>query len=165
MGDGSGISAGGRDLDPVRGGLLFLVLGLAIAGYGASDYRQQSAAVDAAVEVDATVVETSVESVSAGSSTSVDYRPAVTFEYAYDGEAYTSGSVFPSSLDPTYDTRSAAESVLSDYEAGERATAYVDPDSPGEGFLVNRESNTPLLAVGIGAVFALLGASKLRDGL
>lgn len=162
--DGFSIRVGGREVDPVRGGLLALVLGLAVAGYGGYDYQQQRQALADAVEVEATVVETGVEATSGSSNPGASYRPAVTFDYRYGGQNYTSHSVFPSSTTPNYDTRSAAAAVLDGYEAGETATAYVDPDDPGSAFLVHRESSGPLLAVGIGGVVALLGFGALVTG-
>lgn len=164
MSDESSVTVAGKKLDPVRGGLLFAVLGLAIVGYGAYDYTQQSAAVEEAVAVDAAVVETGVEPVSTG-STGADYRPTVTFEYSYQGSSYRSDRVYPSALDPNFDTRSAAADVLDGYAENESVTAYVDPDEPGEAFLLNERSNTPLVALAIGAVFVLVGAANVRKGL
>ena len=162
--DGFSIRVGGREIDPVRGGILCLVLGLAVAGYGAYDYQQQQQALADAVEVDATVVETGVESSRGGSNPGVDYRPTVTFDYRYDGQNYTSHSVFASSTTPDYDTRSAAAAVLDSYEAGGVATAYVDPADPESAFLLRRESGGPLLAVGIGCVMSLLGLGSVFGG-
>jgi hypothetical protein len=138
MNDDEGISVriGGRELDPLRGGLLALVLGLAIAGYGAYDYQQHQQALADADEVNATVVATGVEAISGSSNPGSEYRPTVTFEYRYDGRNYTSGNVFPSATTPNYDTRSAAADVLSGYRAGDsvrrsgRAGVGV-PDPPG----------------------------------
>jgi hypothetical protein len=163
--DGISVRVGGREIDPIRGGLLALLLGLAVTGYGAYDYQQQQQALEDAVTVDATVVETGVETRSGSSSPGAEYEPTVTFEYRYDGENYTSHSVFPSATTPNYDTRSAAVSVLDGYEAGDTATAYVDPDTPGEAFLLDKRSRGPVIAVAIGGVVALLGVSSLFTGL
>ncbi|WP_132058614.1 DUF3592 domain-containing protein [Halorussus amylolyticus] len=161
MSDGSGFSVGGKQLSAAQGGLLFLVIGLGASGFGAYDYVQQSDAVNEAVEVDATVVETGVDSVRGGSSPGVDYKPEVTFEYEYDGETYTGNNVFPATISRNYDTRSAAASVLEGYDEGETVTAYVNPDSPGDAFLKDEKSNSPLLFVGIGGLFAVVGGSSL----
>ena len=167
MNDDEGISVriGGRELDPLRGGLLALVLGLAIAGYGAYDYQQQQQALADADEVNATVVATGVEAISGSSNPGSEYRPTVTFEYRYDGRNFTSENVFPSATTPNYDTRSAAADVLSGYRAGEPATAFVDPAAPGSAFLIHRESGGPVLAVAIGGLLGLLGVGSLVKGL
>lgn len=145
--------------DSSRGVLVFLVISVAIAGYGGYDYLQQSEAVRDAVEVDATVVATGVEQES-GRRGRVDHRPTATFEYSYEGETYTGNSVFPGSVTPTYDTESAAREVVADYETGDTVTAYVDPASPGSSFLKNQQTDTPVKLVAIGLVGVLLTAVK-----
>jgi len=99
----------------VRGAVLMLVIGLAATGYGAYDYTQQSNAVEDAVEVDATITDLDIESTSAGSSTDVSYRPTVRFTYEYEGTAYASTNVFPSTISTNYDTESTARSVVEEY--------------------------------------------------
>lgn len=164
-GDGITIRVGCREIDPIRGGVLALLPGLAVTGYGADDYQQQQQALADAVEVDGTIVETGVVAESGSSNPGAEYRPTVTFEYRYDGENYTSHSVFPGETTPNYDTRSAAVSVLDGYETGDTATAYVDPEAPGEAFLLDRRSRGAIIAIAIGAVVALLGVGSLFTGL
>jgi len=123
----------------VRGAVLMLVIGLAATGYGAYDYTQQSNAVEDAVEVDATITDLDIESTSAGSSTDVSYRPTVRFTYEYEGTAYASTNVFPSTISTNYDTESTARSVVEEYAVDESATAYVDPSDP-DAFLKHRTS-------------------------
>ncbi|GAA0505514.1 Protein of unknown function [Halorubrum aquaticum] len=158
------ITVAGREVDPVRGGLLFLVVGLAIAGYGGYDYLQQQQAIETAESVEATVLETDVDSTSSGSSPDVDYYPFVRYEYAYRGETHTATGVYPASVQRSYDTRSAASEAIEEYQAGETVTAYVTPDSPGDAFLRRQRSNAPFLAVGIGAVLSLLGGRSALRG-
>jgi hypothetical protein len=160
----SNITIGGRTVDPVRGGLLFLLVGLAVTGYGAYDYFQQQESIDAAESVTATVVETGVESDSTGSSTDVDYYPTVRFEYTYRGETYTSNEVYPASVRRSYDTESAARDVVDEYDVGSSVTAYVPPESPGDAFLRDEQTHAPLVAVGIGVAFVLLGARTALAG-
>lgn len=154
----SGITIGGQDLSSVslRKSLLILLIGVAAATFGVYDYVQQNQAVENAVEVDATVVETGVDSVSSRRG-GPDYKPTATYEYSYGGESYTSSNVFPSMVSKDYDTRSSAESALGEYEAGETVTAYVNPDSPSDAFLLNETSNSPLLFTAIGGALALVG--------
>ncbi|WP_284012364.1 DUF3592 domain-containing protein [Halobaculum litoreum] len=156
MADDTSLSVDGPST--LRGALVVLVVGLAATGFGAYDYTQQSAAVDDAVAVDAEIVATGVEAVRGGSDAGADYRPTVEFAYEYDGASYTSTNVFPSATSPNYDTESAAREVLADYDAGETATAYVDPADPDGAFLVNRTSDAPLVLAAIGALFAAVGA-------
>ncbi|GAA0680554.1 DUF3592 domain-containing protein [Natronoarchaeum mannanilyticum] len=150
------ITIGGRELNPALGGILAVIVGLAMVGFGGYDYVQQNDAVENAVEVNATVTETDIDSIS-NRRAAPDYQPEVTLEYSYGGETYTGGSVFPASISKDYDTRSAAESRLEGYEVGETTTAYVDPDAPGDAFLVRETTNEPLKFAGIGGFMMLLG--------
>jgi hypothetical protein len=154
MGD-DGLSIGGPKTR--RGAVLMLLIGLAVTGYGAYDYTQQSDAVADAVEVDAAVTDVGVESTSTGSSPGTDYRPTVRFTYEYEGTEYASTNVFPSAITSNYDTESAAREVVAEYAVGESTTAYVDPADPDGGFLRTETSNAPLVAVGVGLLFAFVG--------
>lgn len=144
-----------------RAAAIMLVVGLGVTGYGAYDYVQQSQAVSDAVEVDAEVVSTGVESVSVSSSSGAEYKPTTEFTYEYEGTSYTSTNVFPAEVSQTYDTESAARDVVSEYEQSATVTAYVDPADPDGAFLKNSTSNSPLIFVGIGVVFAAVGGRSL----
>jgi hypothetical protein len=161
MTDSSGFSIDSPDT--FRGAVLLLLAGLAITGYGAYDYVQQTEAVRNSVEVDATITEVGVEtqsSVSGQSGGKVHYEPTVEFEYEYGGSTYTGTNIFPATIAPEYDTRSAAESLVDEYESGAAVTAYVDASNPRHAFLKNKTSNEPLVAAGIGGVISLLGAAS-----
>ena len=151
------INIGSGDGDSSRGVLVFLVISVAIAGYGGYDYLQQTEAVRDAVEVDATITETGVETESARRGR-VDHRPTATFEYSYEGETYTGNSVFPGSVTPNYDTDSAAREIIAEYQAGETVTAYVDPAEPGNAFLKNQRTDTPVKLAAIGLIGVILTA-------
>jgi hypothetical protein len=151
----SGLSIDGPKT--LKGAVLLLVVGLAMTGYGAYDYTQQSDAVDGAVAVDATITELDVESTSRGSSPGTDYRPTVRFTYEYEGTEYASTNIFPSAITPNYDTESAAREVVAGYAVGESVTAYVDPADPDGAFLKAQTSNAPLFAAMLGLFLALGG--------
>ena len=157
------LSIGDKELDPLRGGLLLLVLGVGIAGFGAYDYVQQSDAISNAVSVEATIVETDVESV-AQRRGGPDYRPEVTFEYTYSRQSYTASNLYPATVTSDYDTRSAAESALEGYDEGETVTAYVNPGNPGNAFLTNQRSTGPLKLVAIGGVMATIAVISVFRG-
>ena len=154
MSDDSGVSIDGPD--SLAGALLYVVIGLAIASYGGYDYIQQTEAVRDSVQIDATVTELSIETDSGTSSNpGVEYEPTVAFEYTYDGTQYTGTKLYPADIEQNYETRSAAKSAIDGYERGAQTTAYVDPDEPSDGFLKNKTSNAPLVALGLGGVFTL----------
>ncbi|SDY93334.1 Protein of unknown function [Halopenitus persicus] len=141
--------------------MLFLLVGLAAIGYGGFDYVNQQQAIDSAVEVNATILNTDVEADGTSSSAGVEYYPTVRFEYVYQGERYTSTNIHPSSVRQSYDTESAARDVIENYETNTTVTAYTTPISPGNAFLRKEESNSSFIAIGIGIVFVLLGGRSV----
>lgn len=155
MGTGSDSKMSGPD--SLAGAILYIVIGLAIASYGGYDYIQQTEAVRDSVQVDATVTELSIETDRGTSSNpGIEYQPAAEFEYTYSGTQYTGTKVYPAEIEQNYETRSAAESAIESYEQGGETTAYVEPDEPSDAFLKNKTSNAPIIAIGIGGIFALL---------
>ncbi|SEH68082.1 Protein of unknown function [Halopenitus malekzadehii] len=157
----SRLPIGDSDRNSVRKGILFLLVGLAVIGYGGFDYVTQQQAIDSGVSVNATILETGVEADGTGSSTGVEHYPTVRFEYVYQGERYTSTKIYPSSVRRAYDTESAARDAIEEYETNTTVTAYTTPDSPGNAFLRTEESNGPIIAIGIGIVFVLLGGRSV----
>ena len=101
--------------DTLGGAVLYILVGVAIAGYGGYDYVQQTEAVRNSTEVDATVTHLNIETDSGTSSNpDVDYEPTVEFEYTYDGTRYTGTKLYPANIERNYGTRSAAESAIED---------------------------------------------------
>ena len=118
-------------LSRLRAALVIAAIGL--AAFGGYDYLQQTGAIDDAVSVEATVVKAGVEQVD--TRRGVEYDPWVEFRYEYGGETRISDRLRPSNFDRSYETRSAAESVIAEYRPESVVTAYVDPMAPSEGFL------------------------------
>lgn len=140
---------------------LLLLGGLAVAGYGGYSYVTQSSAIDSAVEVNATVTSTGVEKVD--KRRGVDYAPRATFNYTFEGESYTASNVYPGPLTRDFGTEEAAREQLDGYETGDSVTAYVQPDAPGDAFLVRERSDKPFFVIGIGIVLALGGLYSIRN--
>jgi hypothetical protein len=134
--------------------LVALLLSAGAVGYGGYDYVQQGNAIDDAVAVNATVTETDIEQT--GGRGGIDYSVDVAFTYEYEGTEYTSDRLSPTTLSPTYETESKAESVIEPYETNETVTAYVDPSEPAKGFLEQRRTNSPFVISGGGALIFLL---------
>ena len=133
--------------------LITLILGLGIAGYGGYDYVQQSNAVDDAVAVETTVVDTDT---SRSEGRRFYYRISVEHTYEYQGSEYTSKRVFPGSTRPMYTLQSDAQRVIDPYEPDTTATAYVDPRSPGRAFLERQTTFAPFKFIGFGSLLVIL---------
>jgi len=139
---------------------LALLVGIATMGYGAYSYTEQRSALDSTVKVDATLTDVSVEKHGGKGDT---YSPKVTYEYAYDGETYTSANVYPGKLPREFGSREKARDQI-DGGPGDTVTAYVPTDEPGDAFLKHKTSNKPLFVVGIGALFVLAAAYSVVRG-
>lgn len=144
----------GTPVEITAGTVVFVLIALSLIGYGGYDYIQQSAAIDDAVEVEATIIETSITEFESGRS-GIEHEANVEFRYEYQGSQYTSDELFPGSFEATYDTQSEAASVLSSYDEQEIVTANVDPNNPSEGFLERQTSQGPFQFIAIGMILFL----------
>lgn len=140
---------------------LALVVGLGAIGYGGYSYMEQTAALDSAATVDATVTDISVETNSGKGDT---YTLQATYTYTYEGEGYTSSNVYPGKLPREFDTRDEARAQLDGVSAGETVTAYVPTDDPGNAYLQHTSSNKPFLVIGIGVLVVAGGVHSILTG-
>jgi len=138
-----------------------VLVGVATMGYGAYSYVEQTSALEDVEQVEATIVETGVETVDQRRGTG--YAPAVTFDFTYDGESYTSSNVYPGPLPRELNSRQAARDVVDEYDRGEAVMAYVPTESPEKAYLQRESSDKPLLVIGFGVLFVVGGVlSALR---
>jgi hypothetical protein len=139
--------------------IFVLVVGLGIMGMGAASYVTESTQLDNSVEVTAEVTDIDVEEAPSRGTTS--YAPVVTFQYQFEGAAYTSDRLYPGRSQPQFDDRDAALARASAYTVGESVTAHVDPDAPGRAFLEERRSGKALGTVVAGVLVSLIGGVGL----
>lgn len=136
--------------------ILFAVGLIALGGYAFFDHYQKTSA---SQSVDATVISSEVDATYDADQNRV-YNPIVTYEYTYNGETYTSNSVYLRNKE--VNSRSRAGGVVSDYSAGDETIAYVQPDNPDDAYL--RDGGYPwsgsLFAIPFGGVLLLLGMKK-----
>ncbi|QGA80603.1 DUF3592 domain-containing protein [Candidatus Nanohalobium constans] len=138
---------------------IFMILGLAIAGYGFMQYQGQSENVDKAVNITATVTDTNIRTDSSRRG-GVDYQAEISFEYSFEGENYSSDFIHPLDRDKEFNQETEAEKFIENYPAGEKVDASVNPEKPGEAFLIAERSDQPLLFMIIGGFMVMLGAYK-----
>jgi hypothetical protein len=134
--------------------IVALLLGVGALGYGGYDYLQGSSAVENAVAVETTVVDTEISE--SGGRRGLIYRVSVEHTYRYEGTEYTSDQVFPGEISPFFTTRSDAEAAIESYEPNATATAYVDPGSPGRAFLERETTLAPFRWMGLGGLVAVV---------
>ncbi|SDF55899.1 hypothetical protein SAMN04488067_105192 [Halorubrum xinjiangense] len=88
--------------------------------------------------MDATVTDVAIETdCGTSSNPGVNYDPTIEFEYAHNGTEYTGTKLYPANIVQTYDTRTAAESEVEEYDQGTRTVAYVPSERPDDAFLKN----------------------------
>lgn len=137
--------------------LVIGVLCIAAGGYLTYDAVATTASAE---EVDAVVLESSVDGVS---GTERDFRVHVSYEYTYGDETYTNDNVFAEAGEADrFDNRGTAESFVADYSEGEMVTAHVDPDDPTQAYLESGIRVTSLLGY---AVLILVGVVAVAAGL
>jgi hypothetical protein len=161
-------------------GAVLLAVGAGLFTYGQSAVDEEQEALENAVEIEVEILETDIETReratsdratpddnddAVGEQPEFAYRPVVEFSYEYEGEQYRSSNLYPGSGSFTeYDDRASAEDDLSGYTDGSTATGYVDPNDPGEAFLIAEESGSPPGIILVGALFVLMGAFGVLVG-
>jgi hypothetical protein len=144
-------------------GIPFLLAGGAVLQYGArlsiGLYRRSREA----REVEAQIVETSIEERDDG-----DFEPTVRFRYDFDGQTYESTFV-TEGQDPPAGSRDVVESYLSEFREGETRTATLLTSMADQAVLERSTQTWPyvvaVVATLIGGAFTVLGAGILVSGL
>jgi len=140
--------------------LSILLFGLAIVGVGTYLYIVESAALGNTAEVTAEITDTGVDRVK-GSRGRDMYVPTVMFQYTFRGNDYTSNKIHPGDSQLRFEDREAALARLSAFPVGERVTAYVNPETPGEAFLENARSGQSTGAILFGVALSLFSGGRL----
>ena len=81
----------------------------------------------------------------------VSWEPLVTYEYEFEGQAYTSSKVI---WEGEARKRSWAEGVLARYPIGNSVTAYINPSNPGQAYL-ERHRRFGIYAIALSAVLVV----------
>jgi hypothetical protein len=142
--------------------LVFVVVGVAIIGFGVMDYQNRQSDIQNAVQVEGTVQSVDVhEQSSEGSDSS--YNPYIKYAYSYEGQQYTSRSVYPGLNQRVFDNRDKAEEVVSEYSSGETTTVYVNQENPSSAFLIKEtQTSRSFLIMGFGLIFVVIGFVSSR---
>ncbi len=130
-----------------------------MAGYGFTQYQGQKDSLENAVNTTATVTGSNMRTDSSRRS-STDYQAEIEFEYSYSDESYSSDFIYPLDDDREFGSEAEAEEFLSDFEKGKQVDAYVNPSSPGKGFLFRKSSDQPLIFMLIGGLMTLAGGYR-----
>ncbi|MFB6193913.1 MAG: DUF3592 domain-containing protein [Halobaculum sp.] len=155
------------------GALVWTGIGGVVAWNGWTSYQGEHDRIENAttVEAEITTAETyrqEGEGHGENGEYGVDVRPALGFEYEYEGETYESDNKYPPSegIDRRYESAAAAEEYLDGYAEGDTVTAYVDPDDPSEAFLETETNDLRNLGVtAVGGVMALIGLAGVVAAL
>lgn len=125
--------------------------------------KQQNAAHDTFVPVQARVISSRVatSTTGAGNTRSISYSPDIRYSYTHEGRDYESSSYW---LTGETFGRSAAEDIVARYPAGQIAEAFIDPQNPQESVL-NRERPETRMIYGLISLSWLVGIGLFIVGL
>jgi hypothetical protein len=144
--------------------IAIILVGIGLIFLGYNTYTGQNQALENPVNVSATVTETGIDRQSGGRG-APEYQPKITFEYSYEGQDYTSSNMYPGGQKPEdYNVESNAKQVVDEYSQGFEITVNVPPENPGEAFIKAKKTNNPLIGMGAGVLFILLGSYKFVKG-
>lgn len=149
----------------LKGGIVFLFLGLLIFGGGAYSMYPQFYDVNNAEPVDAEIVSSEVDTNRPPGESDRKHYIEIKYTFQYEGESHASWQVYPGGRS-NQTSWSNANSLQSEYSAGDSVTAHVVDGDPEQAFLV--KSSPPLthyLIPGVGAVMMLLGALNVVQGI
>jgi hypothetical protein len=149
----------GLAMKEVGGALLFVLLGLVLAGGGAFMHTSERDAMESSEAAEAVVVSSSVGGERNHKTSKADsvYYPAITYRYKYDGRTYESSKVMPGS-GQVRGKESWARDIVADHPEGTAAVAYVNPEAPGEAYLVEESLwIMHVLLMGVGGALVLGG--------
>jgi hypothetical protein len=159
----------------VLGGLLFVVIGVGVAGYGAYTGYVQVNDVNSAIETtEGTIQSSDVEQATETEEgeTEVEFYPRISYDYAANDRTLTGERIY-STLDreqepgelvgKEFDNRNRARNVAGRFSPGETVTVYYFPDDPSRSFLI--KPTVDWLFVGgaglFGLVFSLGGVAAM----
>lgn len=144
--------------------LVFVGVGVAIIGFGVIDYQNRQSDIQNHVQIEGTVQSVDVhEQSSENSPADSSYNPYIRYTYSYEGQQYTSRSVYPGLNQRVFDNRDKAEEVVSQYSPGETTTVYVNQENPSSAFLIKETQTTrSFLIMGFGLPFTVIGLILFR---
>ncbi len=142
--------------------ILVVIAGIGFAIYGGYSLMQQDSALENAEQINVTIDSTDINTVS--QRRGVEYKPTASFTYTYNGERYTSDNIYPSGIAQEFNSKEDASNVIEEYNTGETVTGYINPESPGNAFLVDESSNTPYVMIVIGLAMAMIGVGSKLQG-
>lgn len=140
--------------------IAILLVGVGLVFLGFNTLISQDQALENPVNVSATVVDTGIQQDSSRRG-GIDYQPQIEYEYSFEGEKYTSRNMHPGGQLPNqYNVESKAREVIEEYSQGSEINVFVPPEKPGEAFIQKKKTNDPLMFIGIGILFAGMGAYR-----
>jgi len=160
-------------LGSVFGAVVLVVCAAAFGGIGWFMYQGEQSDLENAVEVEGTVQNTSIDKQVSRRDRDDDgrreevttFRAVVRYTYTYEGERYTSDSVY-SGPESTFDSRSGAVDVVEEYSSGETVTVHVNSEQPSRAYLIEQENSLFYFAfVGVGGLCGLAAVGSLFRGV
>jgi|GEM_PF-804517 len=140
--------------------IVIILVGVGLLFFGYTGFTGQNQALENPVNVSATVTETGIDEDSSRRG-GTDYQPEIKFEYSFEGQEYESSNMYPGGQAPKdYNLESNAKEVVDRYSQGSQITVNVPPENPGEAFIKAKKTSNPLIGIGAGVLFIVLGSYR-----
>ncbi len=139
---------------------IFLPVGLFVLAWCSWQWKSEESAIRRSEPVKAEVLSTGVQDYTTGSGKNRErhWRPVIRFTYEYQGVPHTSSTVTPLNQGGS---RTWADEIVGRFHDGQTTTAFVDPSSPAEAFLIPARSWKPRAGAAVGALLAIASAVGL----
>lgn len=150
-------------------GTVFLLAGLVWGALGVWNYQKTQNDLGDTVTVKGEIISTDVRKETTKVSDrryETELHPQVNYTYSYEGQNYTSHSIYPGN-EQSLSEGSRAEEIVYDYGSGDSVTVYVSTDDPSRSFLVTSDNSLAFLlfAVGVGIAGTGIGLATIKYGL
>lgn len=148
--------------------LLPIVIGVVFAAAGGFLYTSHQQATSNAQDVEATILNSTVQNYNTEADLEGDYHPYIRYSFTYEGEEHTSENICAGSGDACYPTgrdRSEVQAFVDEYPEDETATAHVPQGDPDGAYLEAGGSGPLYLGMAaVGLLLVAVGGYKIVAG-
>lgn len=142
-------------------GIVFILFGLGIAYLGVNHYIVQDKGIDNAEPITVTIESTEIveqRTTTDSGDVGMTYDPEVRYSYTFDGKEYTSGSIYPGTIEDTR-SKGRAEDIVSQFPEGSTVEGYVNSKNPDQSYLIKESDPIAglIFLLLFGAMFVVFG--------
>ena len=160
--------------NPVAQIIVFLIFGgfgFVMLYVGATQFFRQCRLLRRAQQISVTIIKSEVFSSNSADTdnrigrdnSTTTHRPDVRFRYVVNGQTYESELLYPNIIAVGYASRESAAEVLAPFPVNSKVSAFFDPATPDQAFLIAQAGAGPVVFMVIGIILPPLAwfAGKL----